>query len=233
MISSTRRLHKNDGRPLAMLSRRRSAVASRVTSRPSTRATPPSGTSSVARIDSSVVLPAPLGPSRPKMAPRSTCSDTPRSAAVSRRRSQPERNVFVTSWTSMGGGGAGKDDMLVDGNRPRGPAPAGGGSTPADLAPGHTLKFRLECGGRRVHGFLVNHGGEFRAWVNRCPHVGTPLDLWPNEFYTDDGRELICSTHGAIFEPLTGRCTIGPCPGHALRPLPLALEGDALVVRGP
>jgi len=103
----------------------------------------------------------------------------------------------------------------------------------ADLAPGRTLTFRLECGGRRLHGFLVNHGGEFRAWVNRCPHVGTPLDLWPNEFYTDDGRDLICSTHGAIFEPLTGRCTLGPCAGDALRALPLQREGDTLVVGCP
>jgi nitrite reductase/ring-hydroxylating ferredoxin subunit len=102
-----------------------------------------------------------------------------------------------------------------------------------DLAPGRTLTFRLECRGRRVNGFLVNHGGQVRAWINRCPHVGTPLDLWPNEFYTDDGRDLICSTHGAIFEPLTGRCTVGPCAGDALSPLPLRRDGDALVVTCP
>jgi nitrite reductase/ring-hydroxylating ferredoxin subunit len=105
--------------------------------------------------------------------------------------------------------------------------------TAGELAPGHTRKFRLQCGNRPLHGFLLNHDGEFRAWVNRCPHVGTPLDLWPNEFYTDDGRQLICSTHGAIFEPLTGRCTLGPCAGDALRPLPLWREGDALVVGCP
>src|SRR4051812_17126701 len=192
MISSTRRLHRNDGRPLAMLSRRRSAVASRATSRPSTRATPPSGTSSVARIDSRVVLPAPLGPSSPKIAPRSTCSDTPRSAAVSRRRSQPDRKVFVTSRASMAKAVAFEEDMISDGNMRRMADSAEWRGAAADLAPGRTLKFRLECGGRRLNGFVVNHAGELRAWVNRCPHVGTPLDLWPNEFYTDDGRDLIC-----------------------------------------
>jgi nitrite reductase/ring-hydroxylating ferredoxin subunit len=103
----------------------------------------------------------------------------------------------------------------------------------ADLAPGRTLTFRLACGGRRVNGFVVNHGGELRAWVNRCPHVGTPLDLWPNEFYTDDGRDLICSTHGAIFEPLTGTCTVGPCAGDALSALPLRRDGDTVVVSCP
>jgi nitrite reductase/ring-hydroxylating ferredoxin subunit len=104
----------------------------------------------------------------------------------------------------------------------------------ADLGPGQSLNFRLECAaGRRVHGFVVYHDGEFRAWVNRCPHIGTPLDLWPNEFHTDDRRDLICSTHGAIFEPLTGRCVAGPCVGDALRALPLRRQGDALVVSCP
>jgi len=105
--------------------------------------------------------------------------------------------------------------------------------TTAELAPGHTLKFHLQCGGRRVEGFVVNHDGEVRAWVNSCPHVGTPLDLWPNEFYAEDGRALVCSTHGAIFEPVTGFCVAGPCVRDSLRPLPLRREGDALVVTCP
>ena len=67
-----------------------------------------------------------------------------------------------------------------------------------------------------MEGFVVNHGGAYHAYVNRCPHVGTPLDLWPNEFYSEDGRELVCATHGALYEPTTGRCTAGPCVGDTL-----------------
>jgi nitrite reductase/ring-hydroxylating ferredoxin subunit len=67
---------------------------------------------------------------------------------------------------------------------------------------------------------VVNHAGEVRAWINRCPHVGTPLDRWPNEFYT----------HGALYEPVSGSCTAGPCAGDALTPLPLRRDGDLLVV---
>ena len=103
----------------------------------------------------------------------------------------------------------------------------------AALAPGASATFQLERDGRTVRGFLVNHGGELRAYVNRCPHAGTPLDLWPNEFFTDDGCALICSTHGAVFEPISGRCTAGPCVGDRLTPLPLDLEGETLVVRLP
>ena len=103
----------------------------------------------------------------------------------------------------------------------------------AMVPPGRTATFRLERAGRSVHGFVVNHEGHYRAYVNSCPHVGTPLDLWPNEFFTDDGRTLICSTHGALYEPASGLCTAGPCVGDRLTPLPLTLEADTLVVRLP
>ena len=101
----------------------------------------------------------------------------------------------------------------------------------ATVSPGHSATFRLERAGRAVNGFVVNHDGHFRAYVNCCPHVGTPLDLWPNEFFSEDGRALICSTHGAVFEPISGRCTAGPCVGDRLTPLPPALGGETLVVR--
>ncbi|HEU5320083.1 MAG TPA: Rieske 2Fe-2S domain-containing protein [Methylomirabilota bacterium] len=103
----------------------------------------------------------------------------------------------------------------------------------AALGPGRTLTFRLRCGSRALDGFVVNHDGEIRAWLNRCPHVGTPLDLWPNEFYSEDGRTLVCSTHGALYEPVSGRCTAGPCAGDALTALPLRREGGSLVVSCP
>ena len=48
---------------------------------------------------------------------------------------------------------------------------------------------------------------------------------------TEDGRALICSTHGALYEPDTGLCTAGPCAGDRLTPLPLHVENDTLVVR--
>jgi len=101
----------------------------------------------------------------------------------------------------------------------------------ATVRVGLTATFRLECADRTVDGFVVNDAGRYRAYVNRCPHLGTPLDLWPNELLADDGRTLVCATHGALFEPGTGRCTVGPCAGGRLTPLSTTLEGDTLVVR--
>src|SRR5215470_10961164 len=197
MISPTRRLHRNDGRPLAMLSRRRRAAASRTRSWPRMVTEPRSGVSSVAKIESSVVLPAPLGPSTPTMAPRGTVSDTPRSAIVWRRRIQPARKVFATSRASIASIGS-------NGNMRRMMAPGQWRCRAADLGPGRTAKFRLTCGGRDLGGFIVNIDGGYHAYVNSCPHVGTPLDLWPNEFLSEDASVFVCSTHGALFEPATG-----------------------------
>jgi nitrite reductase/ring-hydroxylating ferredoxin subunit len=100
----------------------------------------------------------------------------------------------------------------------------------SSLQPGHTMKFTLACGARGVDCFVVNHDGGYYAYVNRCPHVGTPLDLWPNEFLADDGRTLICATHGALYEPHTGVCTAGPCVGDRLSALAVSREGDTVVV---
>jgi nitrite reductase/ring-hydroxylating ferredoxin subunit len=101
------------------------------------------------------------------------------------------------------------------------------------LAPGRTAKFRLRLRGKPVEGFIVNVNGSYHAYVNRCPHAGTSLDLWPNEFLTEDGRHLICSTHGAIFEQHTGLCVEGPCPGARLETLLVELDGASLVVKCP
>jgi len=123
--------------------------------------------------------------------------------------------------------------MELNGNMRSMTAPGEWRCRAADLGPRTTATLRLTCGGRSLDGLVVNHDGAYRAYVNRCPHVGTPLDLWPNEFFTDDGRALVCSTHGAIFEPDTGFCTGGPCAGDRLTRLPLRVEDASLVVTCP
>lgn len=78
-------------------------------------------------------------------------------------------------------------------------------------------------------GFAVRHCGTVRAYVNRCPHAGTELDWNPGEFFDETGLYLICSTHGALFEPGNGRCVAGPCRGASLEPLAVG-ERDGRVI---
>ena len=114
--------------------------------------------------------------------------------------------------------------LLISGCAPLQPAVIVEPGVSFTLAPGHTAKFRLDCGGRRVHGFVVNHDGTYHAYVNSCPHVGTPLEWEPDEFMDRDGRHLVCSTHGALFRVEDGVCVAGPCQGDQLEPFPIALR---------
>ena len=99
-----------------------------------------------------------------------------------------------------------------------------------EIPPGGSAKFPVSWRGRRLEGFLVNFEGRFRAYVNHCVHAGTPLDWWPNEFFTEDGRLLICATHGALFVPDTGECAGGPCGGGSLYALDVRVEVDRVIV---
>ena len=77
--------------------------------------------------------------------------------------------------------------------------------------------------------FAVRHCGVVRAFVNRCPHAGSELDWNPGEFFDETGLYLICSTHGALFEPGNGYCVAGPCRGASLEPLGVG-ERDGQVI---
>ena len=66
---------------------------------------------------------------------------------------------------------------------------------------GSGVRFALKSLDGDEKGFAVRHGGRVCAFVNRCPHLGTELDWQPGEFFEEGGLYLVCSTHGAIFEP--------------------------------
>jgi nitrite reductase/ring-hydroxylating ferredoxin subunit len=102
-----------------------------------------------------------------------------------------------------------------------------------EMAPGSVKKFRLICRKYRIDAFLINYRGDFHAYVNRCRHMTTPLDFVRYQFFTDDGRHLICMTHGALYDPQSGLCVDGPCKGQALYALPVRIEGDEVLVGCP
>ena len=78
--------------------------------------------------------------------------------------------------------------------------------------------------------FVVRRLGHVFAYENACPHIGTPLDFLPDRFLTADGRHLLCSTHGALFEITTGLCVHGPCRGQSLKPVPVAVRNGQVVL---
>jgi nitrite reductase/ring-hydroxylating ferredoxin subunit len=99
---------------------------------------------------------------------------------------------------------------------------------------GPGVRFTLRTDSRtgfEQTGFAVRFGGKAWAYVNRCPHQGTELDWQPGEFFEESGLYLVCSTHGAIFQPQSGFCVAGPCRGASLEPLQLGeQEGQVFLV---
>jgi nitrite reductase/ring-hydroxylating ferredoxin subunit len=63
---------------------------------------------------------------------------------------------------------------------------------------------------------LADAAGHPRVFVNRCPHLGVPLQWQDDRFLDKQGNYIICSTHGALFEKDTGLCIHGPCRGQQL-----------------
>jgi nitrite reductase/ring-hydroxylating ferredoxin subunit len=59
--------------------------------------------------------------------------------------------------------------------------------------------------------FAMRFDGRVVAYLNRCQHVPTEMDWLPGEFLDSDREFIVCSIHGAVYEPLTGRCVGGPC----------------------
>jgi nitrite reductase/ring-hydroxylating ferredoxin subunit len=103
----------------------------------------------------------------------------------------------------------------------------------SDIPQGTSRKFQLTCGNETIDGFVINFQGRFYAYSNRCCHIPIPFDCVDNEFFTRDKRHLICLIHGATYEPNTGLCIDGPCPGEYLDVIPVAVKQGQVIVYCP
>jgi nitrite reductase/ring-hydroxylating ferredoxin subunit len=75
---------------------------------------------------------------------------------------------------------------------------------------------------------VVQTDGARHAYVNSCPHQFIPLETFPNHFFTEDKKYLVCSGHGARFAPESGACVSGPCLGRGLDRLATEEKDGAL-----
>lgn len=90
-----------------------------------------------------------------------------------------------------------------------------------EVEAGRTKSFRFGVG----QGIVYNDGGTLKAFVNKCTHMGGPVEL-----KTVDGQSIFrCRWHQAEFNPSTGEAIQGQAPiGTRLTPITLVTEEDQI-----
>ena len=81
---------------------------------------------------------------------------------------------------------------------------------------GRGVRFEVEYFGELAPAFVVRKGSRVHGYLNRCAHVAMELDWQEGVFFDAEGRDLLCSTHGAAYDAATGHCLGGPCNGSPL-----------------
>lgn len=91
---------------------------------------------------------------------------------------------------------------------------------------GLAVVFQVLEHGQAVPAFAIRHEGVVQGYLNRCAHVPAEMDWLPGRFWDAEQRYLICSMHGALYEPANGLCVSGPCRGSSLWSIRLGESGD-------
>jgi nitrite reductase/ring-hydroxylating ferredoxin subunit len=79
--------------------------------------------------------------------------------------------------------------------------------------------------------FAIRFDGEVRGYINECRHLPTELDWNFGHFLDADKEFLVCATHGALYDPVTGVCVAGPCRGRALEKVALEEQHGTIVLK--
>ena len=96
----------------------------------------------------------------------------------------------------------------------------------AELAEkGPALVFDVLQWREPARAFALRFDGRVVAYLNRCVHVPSEMDWQAGEFLDSRQEFIVCATHGAEYEPLTGRCAGGPCGRGRLFALEVREQG--------
>lgn len=99
--------------------------------------------------------------------------------------------------------------MPEAGPPPREPVPL---CASADLVErGRAFVFDVLEYGRPLRAFVLRVDGRVVAYLNRCAHVPVEMDWQEGEFLDAERAFIVCSIHGAHYDPASGRCAGGPC----------------------
>ena len=95
---------------------------------------------------------------------------------------------------------------------------------------GTGYKFNLISSSQTTPAFVIRFDGTVYGYLNRCAHLMLELDWDDAEFFDNSGDYLICSNHGAMFEPQSGECINGPCYGASLTSIAVREVNENIVL---
>ena len=95
-----------------------------------------------------------------------------------------------------------------------------------DINDNQTLGLSTNINGTLKKIIIVRTEKGVFAYINSCPHIGAPLDLQPGQFLSHNKENIVCSTHGALFQIDTGLCIFGPCKDAYLQSIAITIEHD-------
>ena len=102
-------------------------------------------------------------------------------------------------------------------------------AVPPGTAKGVSLSLNPSNPDAQFEIVVWHHPNGVRAFKNSCPHLGMPLETFPDRFLTADHKALVCSTHGAKFDG-SGLCFFGPCKNQSLLSLPVQIKDGNIVL---
>jgi len=77
---------------------------------------------------------------------------------------------------------------------------------------------------------VVRRGNTVYGWQDSCPHIDGARMAWRKNAYLNAARDrIVCSAHGALFEIVSGICTLGPCLGQSFAAGATGLDADGTV----
>jgi len=76
---------------------------------------------------------------------------------------------------------------------------------------GRAVSFDVCLWGAPARAFALRYDGRVVAYLNRCAHLPAEMDWQPGEFLDAERQHIVCSMHGATYDPRDGRCLGGPC----------------------
>jgi nitrite reductase/ring-hydroxylating ferredoxin subunit len=78
---------------------------------------------------------------------------------------------------------------------------------------------------QKARAFALRFDGAVVGYLNRCAHVPAEMDWNEGEFLDRDREFILCSIHGAAYDPRNGRCAGGPCGRGSLTTLRVEERG--------